>query len=86
MQLRQDKLPILLARKQRAALSSNSLLAAVPDPDGRHLRFLYTDRHNPAPRLLEARPDPSRDPEAARLWDALQARFPGELPTQSNLP
>jgi arylsulfatase A-like enzyme len=86
MQLRQDKLPILLARKQRAALSPDSLLAAVPDPNGRHLRFLYTDRHNPAPRLLEARPDPGRDPEAARLWDALQARFPGELPTQSNLP
>ncbi|MGE3743762.1 MAG: sulfatase-like hydrolase/transferase [Geminicoccaceae bacterium] len=86
MQLRQDKLPILLARKQRAALSSQSLLAAIPDPDGRYLRFLYTDRHDPAPRLLEARPDPGRDPEAARLWDALQARFPGELPTRSKLP
>lgn len=86
MQLRQDKLPILLARKQRAALSSQSLLAAIPDPDGRYLRYLYTDRHDPAPRLLEARPDPGRDPEAARLWDALQARFPGELPARSNLP
>jgi Sulfatase len=86
MQLRQDKLPILLARKQRAALSSQSLLAAIPDPDGRYLRFLYTDRHDPAPRLLEARPDPGSDPDAARLWDALQARFPGELPTRSNLP
>lgn len=86
MQLRQDKLPVLLARKQRAALSSRSLLAAIPDPDGRHPRFLYTDRHDPAPRLLEARPDPGRDPEAARLWDALQARFPGELPDRSNLP
>lgn len=86
MQLRQDKIPILLARKQRAAISSRSLLAAVPDPDGRHLRFLYTDRHNPLPRVLEGRPDPAGDAEAARLWDALQARFPGELPTRSNLP
>jgi hypothetical protein len=86
MQLRQDKLPLLLARKQRAALSSQSLLAAIPDPDGRYLRYLYTDRHDPAPRLLEARPDPGRDPEAARLWDALQARFPGELPARPNLP
>jgi hypothetical protein len=86
MQLRREKLPILLARKQRAALSSSSLLAAIPDPDGRHLRFLYTDRHNPLPRVLEGRPDPGRDPEAARLWDALQARFDGELPTRSNLP
>jgi len=86
MQLRREKLPILLARKQRAALSSSSLLAAIPDPDGRYLRFLYTDRHNPLPRVLEGRPDPRRDPEAARLWDALQARFDGELPTRSNLP
>jgi hypothetical protein len=86
MRLRQEKLPMLLARKQRAALSSQSLLAAIPDPDGRYLRFLYTDRHDPVPRLLEARPDPGRDPEAARLWDALQARFPGELPGRSHLP
>ncbi len=86
MQLRQDKLPLLLASKQRAALSSRSLLAAIPDPDGRYLRFLYTDRHNPLPRVLEGRPDPGRHPEAARLWDALQARFPGELPDRSNLP
>lgn len=86
MQLRSDKLPILLARKQRAALSSQSLLAAIPDPDGRYLRYLYTDRHNPLPRVLERRPDPGSDPEAARLWDALQGRYPGELPSRSNLP
>ncbi len=86
MQLRQDRLPMLLARKQRAALSSQSLLAAIPDADGRNLRFLYTDRHDPLPRPLEARPDPTAQPEAARLWDALQARFPGELPERSRLP
>lgn len=86
VQFRAERLPELLARKQRAALSSSSLLAAIPDPESRSVRYLYTDRHNPLPRVLDGRPDPGRDPEAARLWDALQARFPGELPEQSNLP
>ncbi len=86
MQLRSEKLPFLLATKQRAALSSRSLLAAIPDADGRRLRYLYTERHDPAPRLLEGRPDPAREPEAARLWDALQARYAGELAPVSNLP
>jgi hypothetical protein len=86
MQLRREKLAPLLAQKQRAAISSEYLLAAIPEPDGRFLRYLFTDRHNPLPRLLEARPDPAAEPEAARLWDALQARFPGELPDRSQLP
>lgn len=86
MQLRRDKLPPLLTQKQRAAISLHSLLAAIPEPDGRFQRYLYTDRHSPMPRLLEARPDPAVEPEAARLWDALQARYPGELPDRSRLP
>ncbi len=86
MQLKSAKLPILLARKQRAALSSTALLAAIPDPDGRFHRYLYTTRRDPLPRVLEGRPDPAAEPEAARLWDALQARYPGELPARSILP
>ena len=87
VQFRAERLPELLAHKQRAALSSHSLLAAIPDPKGGGTRYLYSDRHNPLPRpLAAARPDPSQDPEAARLWEALQARFPGELPAPSNLP
>ncbi len=89
MRLRRDKLQILLSCKQRAAISPDSLLAAIPDPDGRNLRYLYTDRHDPLPRVLEGPPDPARDPEARRLWDALQARYPGELgrraPTAPNV-
>ena len=35
VQFREDRLPELLARKQRAAISSNSLLAAIPGPRAR---------------------------------------------------
>jgi len=80
VQVRTDRLPELFARKQRAAFTGHTLLAAVPTDPGKPLRYLLTDRSNPDPRVLEGPPDASRDPEARRLWDALQARFPGELP------
>ena len=79
VQLRADRLPEILARKQRAALSRDALLAAIPSWSDGSVAYLYTDRHAPAPRRLEAAPDPATDPEAARLWQALQARFPGEI-------
>jgi len=85
VQIKGSRLHELFTRKQRAALSSRSLLAAVPDDAG-GFRYLFTDRREPFPRPLAARPDPGADAEAARLWDALQARFPGELPTRSRLP
>lgn len=80
VQFRQDLLPELIARKQRAAISSDSLLAFIPGQRDSHWRYLYTSRHEPLPRPLQARPDARTEPEAARLWEALQARFPGELP------
>jgi hypothetical protein len=80
VQLREAWLPELVDRKQRAALSKDSLLAYVPDPRGSDWRYLFTSREEPLPRPLETLPDPLRDPMAAQLWDALQARFPGELP------
>jgi hypothetical protein len=79
VQLRADRLPEILARKQRAALSRDALLAAIPSWSDGSVAYLYTDRHAPAPRRLEGTPDPVTDPEAARLWQALQERFPGEL-------
>lgn len=80
VQLRPYRLPELLAKKQRAALTSNSLLAAIPSWTDDSVQYLFTDRHSPVPRKLQRRPDPAAEPEAARLWDALHARFPGELP------
>jgi hypothetical protein len=69
-------LPELFARKQRAALSSKSFLAVIPGPEGQGLQYLFTERSKPAPRALEGPPDPSAEPEARLLWDALHSRFP----------
>ena len=80
VQLRADRLPELMFQKQRAALSRDSLLAAIPAPAGATVSYLFTDRRSPLPRRFHGRPDPAAEPEAARLWDALHARFAGELP------
>jgi hypothetical protein len=86
VQLRQSRLPELMAKKQRAALSRDSLLAAIPSWTDDSHTYLFMDRHSPLPRRLEGRPDAVADPEAARLWDALHARFPGELAGISHVP
>lgn len=86
VQFRSDRLPWLLAQKQRAALSKNSLLAEIPAANEESVSWLFTDRRSPLPRRLLGRPDPAADPEASRLWDALHARFKGELPAESGLP
>jgi hypothetical protein len=86
VQLRADRLPQLMFRKQRAALSRESLLAAIPAPTGDTVFYLFTDRRSPLPRRFQGRPDPAAELEAARLWDALHARFAGELPEGPGLP
>ena len=86
MQFRSNRLPFLMAHKQRAALSRDSLLAAIPGPADGSVAWLFTDRRSPLPRRLVGRPDPGTEPEAARLWDALHAHFRGELPTDFKLP
>lgn len=86
VQVRVNRLPELMAKKQRAVLSQGSLLAAVPSRKDDSVSYLYTSRNSPLPRRLAGRPDPSRDPEASRLWDALHARFAGELATPAGLP
>ncbi len=86
VQFRTERLPFLMAQKQRAAFSRDALLAAIPGPAGGSMSWLFTNRHSPRPRQLTSRPDPAIDPEAARLWAALQARFRGELPDDSEPP
>jgi arylsulfatase A-like enzyme len=86
VQLRPHRLPELMAKKQRAAISRDSVLAYVPSWDDDSVSYLLSSRRSPLPRRLEGRPDPASDPEAARLWDTLQARFPGELQAPARLP
>ena len=86
VQFRPDHLPFLMAHKQRAALSRDALLAAIPGQQEGTVSWLFTDRRSPLPRRLQGRPDAATEPEATRLWDALHARFKGELPADFDLP
>jgi hypothetical protein len=86
MQLIPARLPELIRMKQRAAITRNALFASIPSWTDGSVTYLYSDRHAPHPLKIEQRPDPGTDPEAARLWDALRARFAAELPAQPGLP
>jgi hypothetical protein len=79
VQFRPDRLPALLAAKQRAAFSPGSLLAAIPGAAGGPPRYLFTNRISPRPEVLEGPPGAWTDPEARRLWTALSSRFGEEL-------
>ena len=86
VQLRPDRLPEIMARKQRAAISRDALLAAIPSWSDGSMTYLFSTRRSPAPRRLNAPPDPATEPEAARLWRALEKRFPGELTAPGQVP
>jgi hypothetical protein len=86
VQLRASRLPEILAKKQRAALSRDTVLAAIPSWTDDSVSYLLSSRRSPAPRRLAGPPDPRTDPEAARLWAALTARFPGEVGAAATLP
>jgi hypothetical protein len=78
VQLREARLPGLITRKQRAAISRDRLLASIPGPPGQGPKFLLTDRREPLPKALDGPPDAATDPATRRLWDAATARFAGE--------
>ena len=86
VQLRPDRLPEIMAKKQRAAISRDALLARIPSWKDDSLTYLYAERRSPLLRRLDAPPGPDSGPEAARLWKALQERFPGEVAEAAALP
>ena len=77
MYIRHGLLPLAHAYKERAAFTSRHLLAAVPAGPDAH-QYLYFDLQSGNGQLLLERPGPEPD-DAQRLWDALEAHFPGEL-------
>lgn len=86
VQFREDRLPDLLAQKQRAAMTPHSLLAAIPGPAGGAQRYLLTSRDSPAPVVLEGPPESWSSPDARGLYAALSRQFPGELNAPSDTP
>ena len=86
VQLREARLPALIARKQRAALSQDGFLAALPAQDGDPARVLFSSRQAPLPRALQGPPTDWPEGEARRLLAALESRYPGELPVPVGLP
>jgi len=86
VQLRETRLTELIARKQRAALSGEALLAVLPAQDGLPARALFSSRLAPLPRALEGLPAQWPETEAGRLLGALEARYPGELALPAGLP
>jgi arylsulfatase A-like enzyme len=85
VELRRERLRELLDKKERAAITSTHLLAAVPYRRGGGLEYILVDRRQRFPMRLTARPDEREAPEPARLWDALHREFAGEIP-QANVP
>jgi hypothetical protein len=79
-QLRESRIRELIARKQRAAVARDSLLAAIPGVGDQGVRLLYLGGPDRVPRFLEDPDAMAGNADAQRLWQALQARFPGELP------
>jgi len=78
-EVRQELMPALLADKERAALSRDWLLAAVPNRDDRLTqKYVLVSRHDGSGRRLESAPGPG-DAQAFGLWQALHEEFGEEL-------
>jgi hypothetical protein len=79
VQLRTDQWDYLITGKERAAMLEEWLLAAIPLEGAKAHRYLFVSRQGGVPKVFYEQPDAGTDPVAARLWVALQRRFPGEL-------
>ncbi len=78
-ELRPDLMPYLLADKERAALSGDWLLAAIPSRDARHLhKYVLVSRRGASPVRIEQAP-PDDGSELSRLWIALHEHYGAEL-------
>ncbi len=78
-EVRPELMPELLADKERAALTRDWLLAAVPNRADKHTQtYVLASRHGGVARRLEAAPAPD-DAPAFALWTALHAQYGDEL-------
>jgi hypothetical protein len=79
MHIRQDFVPLVLAHKERAAVTDKLYLAVLPaGPDGH--QYLMLDRSNGKGHLVLG-PSDLKSPEEQRLLEAMARHFAGELRT-----
>jgi arylsulfatase A-like enzyme len=79
-EVREDLIPRLISDKERAALSQNWLLAAIPAGEKQdHQKYVLVSRHGLAPKRFESPPDASADPEIRGLWQALADHYGREM-------
>lgn len=77
-EVRPELMPVLLADKERAALSSKWLLASIPSANPELQKYVLVSRGGESARRIESAPDDS-DAELARLWRALHEHYGAEL-------
>ena len=73
------RLPDLIARKQRAALDSEWMLATIPQPGTARQHYVFIRRSGGAPEIVTDEPDAVSDPRFVALWQALQRRYGAEV-------
>src|SRR6185436_6132389 len=79
-EVREDLIPRLISDKERAALSQNWLLAAIPAGEKQdRQKYVLVSRHGLAPQRFESPPDDSADPEIRGLWQALADHYGREM-------
>jgi len=78
-EMRDELMPVVLADKERAAMSSHWLLAALPDKtQPQTQKYVLVSRDGRQARRLEGPPEPDEG-EAWALWQALHDQYGEEL-------
>jgi hypothetical protein len=77
LELKPERLPGLMALKERAAIRGDLLLAALPTLS-RNSLYVVVNRSNGVHRILE-KPPTDNSPAVRALWEALHSRFPTQL-------
>jgi arylsulfatase A-like enzyme len=76
---RRSRMPELLAQKERAAFTRDWLLAAVPEPEEKRLKYILVRRTGGVPEVVTDTPEEVDNPEFLVLYEALRKRFGAEL-------
>lgn len=74
-----ERLPDLFEQKERAAVSSEWLLAAIPDRNPQLRKLILVKRTGGVPEVVTSDPDSVRNPIFVQLWQAMKARYGKEV-------